>query len=355
MKKKLLNLLICPCCGSELKLEVYLQNKNEIIEGKLYCSCKQNFPIIKGVPRLLRESLRRSLKRLYPEFFNRYSDLLEAETFSRQDLIINKQKKATMGRFGYEWTVFSGYNCDNFSAFISSLPSGFLRGKLGLDVGCGAGRHAYRASREGAEIIAVDISQSVDAAYNNNRDNDFVHIVQADIYRLPFMPETFQFIYSLGVLHHLPEPKRGYLSLIPFIKQGGSIFIWVYAYTFRKVALELLRLVSCRLSNKNIKRMAYLCNLVDYGIFINLYRFLSRLPSLGKYINNFTPLRIKEYAGYGYGVCYADWFDRLSAPITNYYKKDEINNWILDSGLINTKIQLLGDSWWWLYGERGSK
>jgi SAM-dependent methyltransferase len=192
----------------------------------------------------------------------------------------------------------------------------------------------------------------VDAAYQNNSDNKFVHIVQGDIYNLPFKPAIFDLVYSLGVLHHLPEPERGFQSILPFLTGGGSIFVWLYAHTLRKVVLELLRFFARPLSNANIRRMAYICNLIDYGIFINLYRFGRQLPGLSGTAEHYAPLRIKEYAAHGFRVAYTDWFDRLSAPITNYYKESEMRNWLNRSGLTNTALLLEGDSWWWLYGEK---
>ena len=109
-------------------------------------------------------------------------------------------------------------------------------------------------------MVAIDLSTAVDAAYQNNIKNERVHVIQADIYNLPIKNNSFDFIFSLGVLHHLPDPELGYQLLIPLLKECGVLFIWVYAYAVRKVALELLRFLSKRLSNANIRRMAYLCN-----------------------------------------------------------------------------------------------
>lgn len=351
MKEKLLQWLICPECNNELNLEISLQNEKEIIEGILRCSCRQKFPIIKGIPRLLTFPLDEKLLELYPDFFNNHPEFLNNSILQTKNKE-NKQKADTMDRFGYEWTHFSDYDCDNFTRFINPLPTDFLKGKLGLDVGCGMGRHALQASKEGAEVVAVDLSQAVDTAFHNNINNEYVHVVQADIYNLPFKLEIFQFIYSLGVLHHLPNPELGYQTLIPFLRKGGVLFIWLYAYAPRKIVLEILRSAAKRLSNDNIRRMAYLCNLVDYGIFINLYRLLKNLPLIGKWTKQSSPLRIKEYAEYGFRIAYADWFDRLSAPISNYYKETEMRDWLKRSDLCNTKVELVGDSWWWLYGER---
>ncbi len=351
MRERLLQWLVCPACGDKLTIEVTSWEGSEIVEGTLSSTCGQIFPIINGVPRLLCGTIKSKLPELYPDFFHRYPGLLGHKPIFKENSW-NERKAATMDRFGYEWGQFSDYTCNNFKPFIAPLPDDFFKGKLGLDVGCGAGRHVKQASKLGAEIVAVDLSQAVDAAQINNAGNERVHIVQADIYNLPFRSGLFHFIYSLGVLQHLPEPETGYLALIRFLRNGGALFVWVYAFALRKVALEILRLFSQRLSNENIRRVAYLCNLVDYGIFINLYRLIKNLPLIGKWVQRYSPLRVKEYAEYGFQVGYTDWFDRLSAPITNYYKENEMLSWLKLGELVNTKLLLEGDSWWWLYGER---
>lgn len=351
MRERLLEWLVCSFCSEKLKLEITLQDKKEIIEGTLRCSCGQMFPIICGVPRMLHGTLRKNILRLYPDFFHRYPKLLDEIHVYEGNAVIEQKQKA-IDRFGYEWTHFNDYDCDNFESFTEPLPTNFFKGKLGLDIGCGAGRHAGQASERGAEVVCIDLSEAVDVAYKNNAGNELVHIVQSDVYNLPFNTGTFQFIYSLGVIHHLPQPEDGYQTLIPFLSEGGALFIWLYAYAPRKIALEILRSVSQKLSNNNIRRMAYVCNLIDYGIFVNMYHLMCNLPYLGKMVNRDTFIRLKEYKEYGFRVGYIDWFDRLSAPITNFYKENEVHKWLIRSGLCNIKLLPVGDSWWWLYGER---
>ena len=95
MRESLLKWLICPVCGHELKLDVYCCNGNEIIEGILHCACNQKFPIIAGVPRLVCDGLREELPQLYPDFFNRNSELFDGK--GKSDKVdLNKTKKATI-------------------------------------------------------------------------------------------------------------------------------------------------------------------------------------------------------------------------------------------------------------------
>src|SRR3990172_2722911 len=104
---------------------------------------------------------------------------------------------------------------EGFLTYIHPLGPEFFPGKLVLDAGCGFGRHLYYAAEFGAEVVGVDFSAAVEAARANTAGCKGIHLVQADIYRLPFREASFDFAYSLGVLHHLPDPERGFQALVP--------------------------------------------------------------------------------------------------------------------------------------------
>jgi uncharacterized protein YbaR (Trm112 family) len=54
MKKDLIDIVCCPTCKGDLKLEVEKEEKDEIISGKFICDkCKKDYPISKGIPDLL--------------------------------------------------------------------------------------------------------------------------------------------------------------------------------------------------------------------------------------------------------------------------------------------------------------
>ena len=59
MKRKLIEILVCPLCKGELKLSVEEENGREIVSGSLYCpKCKVNYPIKDTIPNLLPQELR---------------------------------------------------------------------------------------------------------------------------------------------------------------------------------------------------------------------------------------------------------------------------------------------------------
>lgn len=170
------------------------------LDGAAFVSAKNRFPIVNAIPR-----------------------------FVPSDHYV--------GSFSFEWNLHNQTQLDFARGDRSSeeqfvQKTGFrpedLAGKLVLDAGVGAGRYADVASRWGANVVGVDLSYAVEASHRNFADRPNVFIAQADIGRLPFARESFDFIFSIGVLHHTPDTKKYFEALVPFLKPGGTIAIWVY-------------------------------------------------------------------------------------------------------------------------------
>lgn len=161
--------------------------------------------------------------------------------------------------FGYQWGTFRTTQLDRDSEDESAMtfrektgmnPSD-LKGKKVLDVGCGMGRFAEVCARSGAHVVGVDLSNAVEPAAENLREFPDCHVVQADVFDLPFAEGTFDAIYSIGVLHHTPDTKEAFLRLPRLLAPGGQIAIWVYSaerqdllasglkYTYRRITPRL--------------------------------------------------------------------------------------------------------------------
>ncbi len=173
----------------------------EIESGVLRClKCGCEYPIVRGVPRFVQSDDYASSFGLQ---WNRHArvqlDSKNGTTFSR----------------------------DRFYAITEWLPPS-IRDKLVMDVGCGAGRFAEIALSDGAEVVAVDLSSAVDAAYQNLGRHPRFHCIQASIYELPFADGTFDYGYCIGVIQHTPDPEKAVKSILPKIKVGGKAGFWIY-------------------------------------------------------------------------------------------------------------------------------
>jgi SAM-dependent methyltransferase len=114
-----------------------------------------------------------------------------------------------------------------------------VAGKLVLDVGCGMGRFSDVVIRWGGFVVGIDLSLAVEPAQSNLRKTGHFQAFQASVFDLPFRRESFDVIYSLGVLDHTPDCRKGFLSLPPLLKERGEVAIWVYsAHMYRPNSVD---------------------------------------------------------------------------------------------------------------------
>jgi SAM-dependent methyltransferase/uncharacterized protein YbaR (Trm112 family) len=203
VKRSLVPLLCCPDCKGDLTLVDDTPAMPDVETGSLTCdACSVPFPIVRGIPR-----------------------------FVGSDKYV--------GSFSYEWNRWNQVQLDiangrteseeTFAEKTSFTPAE-LKGKLVLDVGCGAGRFLDVASRWGAHVIGIDLSFAVEASQRNVGHRPNVSVIQADVFRLPFRDGTFDAIFSIGVLHHSRDTREAFLQLPQLLKNGGDLAVWLYYY-----------------------------------------------------------------------------------------------------------------------------
>lgn len=201
MKTAMVQLLACPQCGSDLRLDAAKRDGERVEEGTLTCArCPREYTITGSVPRFV----------------------------DRENYASN---------FGFQWNRFRQTQLDSYTGTTISrdrflVSTGWspeeLAGKRVLDVGCGAGRFTEVALDFGAQVVAADYSSAVDACWANNRRFPNLDVVQADVYRLPFNPGSFDYVFCLGVLQHTPDVKAAFLELPAQVRPGGSLAVDVY-------------------------------------------------------------------------------------------------------------------------------
>lgn len=300
-----------------------------------------------------RVEARYSVKRNFHIFHKVIRDAYEAALEKRRPDFERSQKK-TQRSFDFQWTEFPDMvpaNEEHFLNYIHPLGPDFFKGKVGLDAACGFGRHVYYAAQYGARrIVGMDFSNAIFTARATSRDLSNVSLAKGDIYHLPFKPASFDFIYSLGAIHHLPDPERGFQALLTCLKPGAPVFIWVYSTkrVFINFVTESARRITRCIPHRVLKRICFVFALLDYTLFIKPYKMLRRYSLIDRIVFS----RIKLYAKFPFSVCYADWFDRFSAPIRHYFDEEELRAWAYRAGLKKVLITPTERYGWRLYGER---
>jgi 2-polyprenyl-3-methyl-5-hydroxy-6-metoxy-1,4-benzoquinol methylase len=118
----------------------------------------------------------------------------------------------------------------NSPFFRENFDMAGLKGLRVLDLGCGSGVFSCLLSEAGADVTAVDLTE---AAVKLTRDSSKVfgcpvRVAQMNAESLGIDDASFDYVFSWGVLHHTPEPRRAYGEVARILKPGGSGIIMVY-------------------------------------------------------------------------------------------------------------------------------
>ena len=138
----------------------------------------------------------------------------------------------TFESFGFEWNSFDDVRVEDedfADVYFRDVDLVGLQGKVGLDAGCGKGRYTRFLAQHLESLAALDGSSAVEAAARNLGGFPSVLVVKSDLRTAPFAPGSFDFIASLGVLHHLDDPRQGFEQLLDLLAPGGQILLYLYS------------------------------------------------------------------------------------------------------------------------------
>jgi SAM-dependent methyltransferase len=247
---------------------------------------------------------------------------------------VDAQKYA--GSFGFQWKIHARTQLDDASSRRSEKAfqrrTGFrpedLAGKLVLDVGCGMGRFADVATRWGAHVVGIDLSLAAEVAAENLAGRDAA-IFQADVFHLPFAEGSFDFIYSIGVLHHTPSCEQAVKVLPKLLKPGGRIAVWLYSsYNKWYRMSDVYRKITRRMPQKLLYR---LCHGVRplYG----MHQVLRKIPLVGRPASGavawLIPMSFNQDAEWRV----LDTFDWYSPWYQSKHSYEEVFRWFESCGL----------------------
>jgi SAM-dependent methyltransferase len=333
--------LVCPECQGALDIYVDEQQGDAIRTGGLVCECGASYPIQEFVPRFVRSD----------GYVDTFSFQWRKHRLTQLDADTRRESEETF-------------------RLSTGLEAADLAGKVVLDVGCGMGRFSDVVSRAGAEVVGIDLSYAIDAAHDNLAGRANVNLAQADVFKLPFRTGTFDCIFSIGVLHHTPDARAAVLHLIPYLKPGGVLAIWVYPrYKFDL----MIRHAPDRFSRDNgpyVLRAPIRLGRVGLAVFSRVAIWLDRATNLGnslaRAVGRRLPVRVL------YALCHVaiplyhvlklrpfaplrlfikismhpdpewrvlDTFDNLSPKYQSRHTYEEVQGWFEEGGLEDLSCQ----------------
>ena len=205
MKKNHLEILCCPNTFKSLKLIEPVFEGDDIISGFLVAD-NYKYPIRDGIPRFVDDD---GYSKNFDWQWNKWPKIqFETENIG---------------------TLMEGYTRNMFKK-ITELSEKKIKGKVVLDIGSGAGRFVDIVLEMGGIPVALDNSYAIDVSKRNFRHRSHeILFVQADALKLPLKEDSIDYGYSIGVLHHTPNPEKGVLEAFRVVKVGGELAVSVYA------------------------------------------------------------------------------------------------------------------------------
>ena len=198
--------------------------------------------------------------------------------------------------------------------------------KTVLDMGCGTGEYAlWYASNGAKEVTGVDLSEGSLALANQKKNEsaiDNVTFHRMNVLELDFPDNSFDYVYSVGVLHHTGDPETGLKEMCRVVKPGGVIVISLYN-TYSRIVLRAKQTICKILGGDDIEKRAkigrilfpitmYQLNkryhdtnyeLISYDIFGFPHESVHTGREVMKwfdqnntdYVGSFAPLRLRDY------------------------------------------------------------
>ena len=243
--------------------------------------------------------------------------------------------------FGDQWTTYEvAHDDEDRATFVAKtgMPLEKLQGLRVLDAGCGGGRYSRICGEAGATVVGADHSRAVDKARQLCAHLDDVRFVQADLKHLPLEPASFDFVFSIGVMHHDSDTRRVFDAVAKLVKPGGRYSVWLYRRNqwWQEVINSSLRGITSRLPSPLLKP------------FCHAGALLGGIPIINRTLNKIV--NFSAHPSYENRVC--DTFDWWAPEYQYHHTVDELNGWFREAGFEDLQVlppEKKGRTYNWAY------
>lgn len=263
--------------------------------------------------------------------------------------------------FGLQWNWFRTTQLDSQTGLtisrdrLTRIAGGSLdvfKGKKTLEAGCGAGRFTELMLEAGANVFAIDLSNAVEANYENCSGFEHYYVSQADILRLPVMPEQFDIVVCIGVIQHTPDPNVTMRTLCSHVKPGGMLLIDHYSHDY-PATLVRRWLRSFLLKRSGQYSMSFVQRLVKVLWSFHLFVYKRRDTKSGwraiEFLMRWSPVVDYHYAYPQLGEqrlfewAVLDTHDTLTDRYKHFRSVEEIKAALHSFGMINIEATYAGN------------
>lgn len=268
---------------------------------------------------------------------------------------------STVEGFGAEWQRFDQSQLDDaearshFEKYFSLVPPASLPvDAIVMDVGCGSGRWSRILAPSVGTLHLVDAStEALGVARRNLADVPNCLFHEASVAALPVPDGTMDLVYSLGVLHHVPDTAAAIRECARKLKPGAPILLYLYyAFDQRPRWFRLLwratDAVRRRVSRLPFGRRKLVAEVIAFAVYLPLAR-LSRLVELLHRDPSVVPLSF--YRSASFYTMRTDALDRFGTGLEQRFTREQISRMLTDAGIEGIRFRE-GEPFWCVTGTR---
>ena len=248
----------------------------------------------------------------------------------------------TVQSFGDEWSRFDQAKLSDeearkiFDEYFAVFPWQRLPPDAsGFDMGCGSGRWARLVAPRVGQLHCIDLSSALNIARKTLADFESITFHSASVDEKTLPPESQDFGYSLGVLHHVPDTAGAIKACVAMLKPGAPFLVYLYyafdnrsfAFKFIWRCLDIMRRAIYRLP-------ASLKHLVTDALAAIFYFPLARLSLLLERLGlPVSGIPLSYYRNHTFYTMRTDSRDRFGTPLEQRFTRNEISLMLEAAGL----------------------
>ncbi|MBC7947563.1 MAG: class I SAM-dependent methyltransferase [Chitinophagaceae bacterium] len=254
----------------------------------------------------------------------------------------NNIDKEVVKSFGDEWEKFESFEEKDLertaAMYFDILDERHLnKNTYAMDMGCGTGRWTKIIADKVAFVEAVDPSSAIFVADKLLKDKSNIRLTQASVDTLPFADNTFDFVMSIGVLHHIPDTQKAMSDCVKKVKKGGFFYTYLYysldnkGFFFKTFfgASDLLRKAVSKLPSGPKKAVCDGLAVVLYMPFVGAGRLFRKMGF--KKLANRIPLSI--YQDQPFYIIRNDSLDRFGTKLEQRFSRIQVAEMMAKAGL----------------------
>lgn len=254
----------------------------------------------------------------------------------------------TVKSFGDEWNSFHGFSDQDIKSlgnkYFDIVTDEMLNtSSTVIDIGCGSGRFIKYLDGKYGKITGIDPSSAIFAADKLLGGNEKVELIQASTDNIPFPDGHFDFGYSLGVLHHIPDTQKALNDSVKKVRPGGYFLLYLY-YNLdnRSLPFKILfhlsnsiRWVVSKLPQTLKKIICDILAVIFYMPFVGLCRLL-KIAGVPERIRRSVPLQ--AYEDQSFYVIRNDSLDRFGTPLEHRFSRKQMQQMMETAGLYDIRF-----------------